>query len=148
MERQGGLSNYDPVTNQLLVSGYGDVADNLGVKSTLRNFNPRLGASYRLTDRQVVRAGYGVSTIPFGDNTYAFNFPVKQNNQFTAANAFIPPPGISMAGGFPAPVVAQIPSNGRIDVGADARLRNGALLLLPDRPEGRPAALVERRLPA
>ena len=65
-----------------------------------------------------MRAGYGVSTAPFGDNTYAYNFPVKQNNQFNAANAFVPPAGVSMAAGFPAPVVANIPSDGIIDVGA------------------------------
>ena len=41
------------------------------------------------------------STIPFGDNTYAFNFPVKQNNQFTAANAFIPPAGDHDGGRLP-----------------------------------------------
>jgi hypothetical protein len=137
LERKGGLSNYDPTTNQLLVSGYGDVPDNLGVQSTYRNFNPRLGVSYRVTDRQVVRAGYGVSTIPFGDNTYAYNFPVKQNNQFNAANAFIPPAGVSMATGFPPPVVAEIPSNGRIDAGADARLRNASYNYFPsDLKEG------------
>jgi hypothetical protein len=135
--RKGGLSNYDPTTNQLQVSGYGDIPDNLGVKGTWRNFNPRTGISYRLTDKQVLRAGYGVSTIPFGDNTYAFNFPVKQNNQFNAANAFVPPAGVSMAQGFPAPVVAQIPSNGLIDVSADPRLRNGAFVTFsPDLREG------------
>jgi hypothetical protein len=135
--RQGGLSNYDPVTNQLLVSGYGDVPENLGVQQTWRNFNPRLGASYRLDDKQVLRAGYGASSIPFGDNTYAFNFPVKQNNQFNGANGFVGPSGVSMAAGFPAPVVAQIPSNGRIDVSADPRLRNGAYFYFPtDLKEG------------
>jgi len=135
--RQGGLSNYDPATNQLQVSGYGDIPDNLGLQSNWGNINLRTGVSYRIDDRQVVRAGYGSSTIPFGDNTYAYNFPVKQNNQFSAANAFIPPPGISMAGGFPAPVVAQIPSNGLIDAGADARLRNGAYAYFPtDLKEG------------
>ena len=131
IQRQGGLSNYDPATNQLLVSGYGDVPDNLGVESTWGNVNLRTGVSYRINDRQVVRAGYGSSTIPFGDNTYAYNFPVKQNNQFTAANAFIPPPGTTMAAGFPAPVVAQIPSNGRIDAGADPRLRNAGYVVIP-----------------
>ena len=43
IQAQGGLSNYDPVTNPLLVSGYGDIAENLGVKSNWRNFNPRTG---------------------------------------------------------------------------------------------------------
>ena len=149
IQRQGGLSNYDPVTNQLQVSGYGRRRPTTSASSqTWRNLNLRTGLSYRIDDRQVVRAGYGSSTIPFGDNTYAYNFPVKQNNQFNAANAFIPPPGISMAGGFPAPVVAQIPSNGLIDAGRRCPAAQRRLLLLPDRPEGRPAALVERRLPA
>ena len=95
----------------------------------------------------MVRAGYGVSTIPFGDNTYAYNFPVKQNNQFNAANAFVPPAGVSMAAGFPAPVVAQHSVER-----PDRRRRRcrgcatAATSSLPDRPEGRPAALVERRL--
>ena len=40
------------------------VPDNLGVKSTWRNFNPRTGLSYRIDDRQVVRAGYGVEHDP------------------------------------------------------------------------------------
>jgi hypothetical protein len=134
---QGGLSNYDPETNTLRVSGYGDIADNLGVKSNWRNFNPRLGASYRFNDRTVLRAGYGMSTAPFGDNTYAYNFPVKQNNQFTAANAFVPPTGVNMAGGFPAPAVANIPNNGIIDVSTDARLRNAAYVVIPtDLKEG------------
>jgi hypothetical protein len=128
---QGGLSNYDPATNALLVSGYGNVADNLGVESNWRNFNPRLGLSYRVSDKQVLRAGYGVSTAPFPDNSYAYNFPVKQNNQFSAANAFVPPTGTSMAVGFPAPVVANIPSDGRIDAGADARLRNAGYVVVP-----------------
>ena len=35
--------------------------------------------SWRLNDKNVVRAGYGASTIPFPDNRYAFNYPVKQN---------------------------------------------------------------------
>ena len=128
--------------------GYGDIPDNLGVESTWRNFNPRLGLSYRLNDKHVMRAGFGVSTAPFRDNSYAFNFPVKQNNQFNAANAFVPPTGVSMAAGFPAPVVADIPSNGIIDAGADPRLRNGSYFVHPDRPEGRAISFLERRLPA
>ena len=137
IQKQGGLSNYDPSNNTLRVSGYGDVDNAIGVKSNWRNFNPRLGLSWRFNDKTVARAGYGMSTAPFGDNTYAFNFPVKQNNQFTAANAFIPPAGVSMAAGFPAPVVADIPSNGIIDVGADPRLRNASYVYFPsDLKEG------------
>ncbi len=59
-----------------------------------------------------MRAGYGASTLPFPDNRYAFNFPVKQNNAGSAANAF--QPAGSMAAGFPAPVFVDIPDNGVI----------------------------------
>src|SRR4030095_429087 len=128
---KGGLSNYDVATNTLQVAGYGSIPENLGVKSNFRNFNPRLGVSFRLTELAVLRAGYGVSTAPFPDNSYAFNFPVKQNNQFTAANAFVTPVGGSMANGFPAPVVANIPSSGIIDAGSDSRLRNQGYVVVP-----------------
>jgi len=131
MQDKGGLSNYDPTTNTLQVAGYGDVPDNLGVKSNFRNFNPRLGLSYRLNERTVVRAGYGASTAPFGDNSYAYNFPVKQNNVLTAANAFVTPVGGSMAIGFPTPAFANIPSNGIIDATSDSRLRNQQYFYIP-----------------
>ncbi len=109
---QGGLSNFDPLTNTLRVAGYSAVPQDLGVKTAKDNFAPRLGVSYRITDKTVVRAGYGVSIIPFPDNQYAFNFPVKQNNQFEPPNSFAP--AGHMADGFPAPIVAAIPSDGII----------------------------------
>jgi hypothetical protein len=73
-----------------------------------------------MTEKDVIRAGYGISYIPFADNTYAYNFPVKQNNTFNPLNSFVPallPDGriASMGSGFPAPVAATIPSSGIID---------------------------------
>jgi hypothetical protein len=65
------------------------------------NFSPRTGVSWRLSDKNVVRAGYGASTIPFPDNRYAFNYPVKQNYNGTAANGFQRQG--QMAKGFPTP---------------------------------------------
>ncbi len=116
---RGGFSNYDADLNQLQIAGYGDVPMDLGMQKNLKNFAPRLGIAYRMTDRNVLRAGYGISYIPFADNTYAYNFPVKQNNFFSGLNAFQQaqlPNGqpASMASGFPAPIVAEIPSNGII----------------------------------
>ncbi len=113
LEAKGGLSNYDPATNTLRVSGYGDIPANIGVRKYYKNFAPRTGISYRLTQRSVVRAGYGVSTIPFPDNSYAFNYPVKQNNRFDPPNSFASTT-VHMADGFPAPILADIPSNGVI----------------------------------
>ncbi len=59
-----------------------------GSRSDFNNFNPRLGASYRINDKTVMRAGFGASTTPFPDNRYAFNYPVKQNNSYQAPNSY------------------------------------------------------------
>ena len=132
---QGGLSNFDPETNSLRVAGYSAVPTNLGVKTAKDNFAPRLGISYRVDEKMVVRGGYGMSIIPFPDNQYAYNFPVKQNNQFNPPNSF------SRAGrmeeGFPAPITAAIPADGII-VANTALLRNQQYNVVPlDLPEGK-----------
>jgi hypothetical protein len=128
LDPQGSLSNYDPATNTLRVGGYGEVDNSVDVKKYWKNFSPRGGLSYRLGEKTVVRGGYGVSTMPFPDNTYAFNFPVKQLNQITPANTFAA--AGSMRNGFPAPIVAQIPANGVIDASTPA-LRNQAYFYVP-----------------
>jgi hypothetical protein len=136
LESQGGLANYDPATNSILVAGYGDTPANLGVKKYFKNFVPRTGISYRITDTSVMRAGYGISTIPFPDNSYAFNFPVKQNNDFQAPNTFAPAP-VRMADGFPAPILADIPASGVIPANT-ALLRSQRYFAIPqDLHEGR-----------
>jgi hypothetical protein len=85
----------------------------MGRETNYHHFAPRLGVAYRLSEKTVIRAGYGISIDPsFPDDKYAFNFPVKQNNAFTAANSFSA--AGKMATGFAPPLVATIPSNGII----------------------------------
>ena len=115
----GGFSNYNPVNNTLVLAGIGGNPMNNGMQKNWKYFAPRLGLSYRLNNATVIRTGYGVSYTPFPDNTYSYNFPVKQNNQYSlGANAYAPgvtPAGtFSMASGFPAPQLAVIPTNGII----------------------------------
>ena len=116
----GGFSNYNPVNNTLVLAGIGGNPMNMGMQKNWKYFAPRLGISYRLNNATVIRTGFGVSYTPFPDNTYAYNFPVKQNNQYsTGASNFAPGvtaqrPVFSMATGFPAPQLAVIPSNGII----------------------------------
>jgi TonB-dependent receptor-like protein len=115
----GGFSNYDPTTNNLVVAGVGGNALNLGMQKNYKDFAPRLGLAYRLTGKDVLRAGYGISYQPFEDNTYAYDFPVKQNNAFNSVSGFGPailPDGTpaSFEKGFPPPLVAAVPSNGII----------------------------------
>jgi hypothetical protein len=114
IQGQGTLSNYDPTTNTLNVAGYGSTTNSLNIKNYYKNIAPRVGATWRLNELTVVRAGYGASAIPFPDNRYAFNFPVKQNYNGAALNGF--QNAGSMAAGFPAPAPANIPANGVIPI--------------------------------
>jgi hypothetical protein len=103
------------------------------VKRNFKNFNPRTGVSWRLNQETVVRAGYGASTIPFPDNRYAFNYPVKQNYSGSATNGF--QRAGSMAAGFPPPALIAIPSDGIIPV--SGALQNATLdVISPDLHEG------------
>jgi hypothetical protein len=117
---KGGFSNYDPSNNTLVVAGYGNNPMNLGRKTYYTGFAPRVGVSYRINPKTVLRAGYGMSWIPFPDNKYAFdNFPVKQTNAYPSTNSYgqsVTPSGqfLSMGSGFPALAPAVIPDNGII----------------------------------
>ena len=134
LEGKGSLSNYNPTNNTELVAGYGNIPLNIGVKGTWKNVVLRGGVAYRINDKTVIRGGYGGSIIPFPDNSYAFNFPVKQNNQFVAANSFAPIG--SLATGFATPTVFTIPDNGIIDASLPI-LKNSSLYYAPpDLKEG------------
>jgi len=117
----GGFSNYDPVNNTLVIGGVGQNPDDLGVQFRKHYLAPRLGLAYRLTEKTVVRTGFGVSYTPFPDNTYAYNYPVRSNNTYTtlSGNSYTGvylPDGTpaTFSNGFPAPFSVNIPSNGII----------------------------------
>lgn len=110
--QKGGFSNYDMTTNSLIVAGVGNNPSNMGRKNYKGNFAPRLGISYRMNEKTVIRTGYGTSFIPYPDNRYAYNFPVRQNNAFNAANSFVA--AGAMAAGMPAPLAFTVPQDGII----------------------------------
>jgi hypothetical protein len=110
---RGGFSNYNPANNTLELAGIGDIPRNMGRETRYKDFAPRFGVAYRFDEKTVIRAGYGISIdASFPDDKYAFNFPVKQNNAFTAPNSFSA--AGKMATGFAAPLVASTPPNGII----------------------------------
>lgn len=117
----GDYSNYDPSTNSLIIAGIGANPADLGLVTRYTYFAPRIGFAYRLDSQTVIRAGYGISYQSWPDNlnSYATNFPLKQNNSFNSLNSYSQAlqnngrPS-SMAAGFPAPLLATIPANGVI----------------------------------
>lgn len=112
-----GFSQYNPTNNTLVIAGVGGNPSNLGLDKHYKDFAPRLGIAYRLNDKTVLRTGFGISYAPFPDNTYAYNYPVKQNNTFSGNCSFCPavlPNGqaATFQAGFPAFAATVIPSNG------------------------------------
>lgn len=116
----GGFSNYNPQNNSLVIAGVGGNADNLGRETYYRYFAPRFGAAYRLTEKTVLRAGFGISYTPYPDNNYAFNYPVRANNAYNPAVATYGPALLNTGqiatfqNGFPPPVLPAVPSSGII----------------------------------
>ena len=117
---KGGFSNYNPVDNTLIVSGYGNIPNDLGIATHYKYFAPRLGLAYRLKESTVFRVGFGISYTPFPDNSYAYNFPVRANNEFDPAVGTFDPAVLpngqiaTFQNGFPALIQPSIPSNGII----------------------------------
>ncbi len=118
----GGFSNYDPTNNSLIVAGLALNHANLGRKTYYDFFAPRFGTAYRLTEKTVLRAGFGMSYTPFPDNNYAFNYPVRANNAYNPVGAFTTyTPAVLNTGqvatfqnGFPPPVLPAVPAGGII----------------------------------
>jgi hypothetical protein len=88
--KAGGFVNYNPATNTLVMAGVDGNPSNLGMQTDYNNYAPRLGASYRVSEKTVVRAGIGISYVPFVDNSYAYNYPVKTSTNYTAAATYGP----------------------------------------------------------
>ena len=92
---------------------------NLGLQNRWNYIAPRFGIAYRFHDKTVIRAGFGMSYTSFPDNTYAYNFPVRANNVYTAPNTYAPaiyPDGsyANFERGFPLPSPISVPANGII----------------------------------
>ena len=87
-------SNYDPLTNNLLLACVGEVSCTSNVDNNWRDISPRLGIAYKLFEKTVIRAGYGRAYFAsnFGGHlgTLGTNFPmqvrqdIQRDNLFTA----------------------------------------------------------------
>ncbi|MGB2713192.1 MAG: TonB-dependent receptor [Vicinamibacterales bacterium] len=59
--RDRGIEILDLNTLDVLIGGRGGNPDNVGLKSPLDGFTPRVGAVYRLNEKTVLRSGYGAT---------------------------------------------------------------------------------------
>lgn len=120
-------------TGELLVGGVGDVDDKFNVEPTYTAFAPRLGVAYQLSDKTVIRAGYGRSfdVGVFGSifgHAVTQNLPVLafqnlDNDDFQRV--------FTLATGPAAPVFPVVPENGRLPLplGIEGRARPSKMRL-------------------
>jgi hypothetical protein len=116
----------DIKTGEIRVGGVGDINLAGNVENKI-NWAPRVGASYQLNEKTVVRAGYGRSydTGVFGSifgHAVTQNLPVLSFQELSAPNNF--DSVFTLAQGPTAPVFAQPGANGRFPLpnGVSARL--------------------------
>jgi Carboxypeptidase regulatory-like domain len=121
--KAGGFVNYNPTTNQLVMAGVAGNPSNLGMQSDYKNFAPRLGASYRVNEKTVVRAGIGVSYVPYLDNNYAYNYPIKTSTSYGIGTTY--GPSLNPAGGV-INLTTGIPATPTVAFGSDGTLTESA----------------------
>jgi TonB dependent receptor-like, beta-barrel len=106
-----GIERLDYNTYEVLLGGLGGVPEDVGIHLKTSYLAPRVGAIYRLTENNVVRAGYGqtVNPLPWsrpmrGSFPYDINFN-QTAEQFTAVG--------TLADGIPPVPIPDI-SSGRV----------------------------------
>lgn len=62
-DHRGG-ERYDPDLDRVLIGGLGNTPRDTGIDVGIGQLAPRLGIAYRMTEKTVVRAGYGISVDP------------------------------------------------------------------------------------
>ena len=114
----GGLVNWDPATGELILAGLGNVSKSANVFSPKTNFSPRLGFSYRLTQKTILRAGFGRSY--FGGNYDAVfyhltsAYPITSQQTITQSNGLQPIFVLDGQTGPPPSTAPALPSSGRL----------------------------------
>ena len=105
----------DLATGEIRVAGIGDIGLNGNIENKL-NWAPRVGVTYQLDSKTVLRAGYGRS-YDLGVFGSLFGHSVTQNLPVLSVQEINAPENFdrvfTLAQGPPAPVFPAVPSNGR-----------------------------------
>ncbi len=123
----GGFSNYIPSTNSLELAGIGVVPRNMGLQPDYKNWGPRFGVDYRINNNSVVRAGFGMSTLPWNIDLWAYNYPIEPTQSYSSLSSFGPAilsnnTGATFEQGIPALPPYVPPPNGILPANTPALL--------------------------
>ena len=71
-----GINRFDPATGKVITGGLEGVPRDTGAESGPGQFLPRIGIAYRLSDKTVIRGGYGQSADPRPFIDFRNAFPI------------------------------------------------------------------------
>ncbi len=83
-----GAVRFDPATDNIYVGGEGGIPWSAGATANKKDFAPRLGAAYRLNEKTVIRAGYGVSVDPDNMRNQRNQYPSIVNQVYQPLNTY------------------------------------------------------------
>lgn len=114
--KPGGAGSFDPSTGEVLAAGIGSVPRNLGVKPYNLGFEPRFGIAYQVSEKTIVRAGYGWSSTPSGFGSVFgqgadYNPPIVNAQSANQPNSYVP--AFNLLNGPPAPANPPVGTTGR-----------------------------------
>jgi Carboxypeptidase regulatory-like domain len=112
-----GIERYDVETGKVLLCGVGSIPGDCGFEVSKARFGPRLGVAYRLSNKMVARAGYGLTNDPYeAMELIRANYPILIQVKLESPDGLTP--ARAMAQGIPA---IQVPAegNGILDIPSD-----------------------------
>ena len=111
-----GIERYNLETNKVIIGGRGNNPRNAGTTAAAVMFAPRLGLAYRLREKTVLRAGFGITNDPYPiSRPLRSPFPAVIIDEYQPLNSFVP--GGTLAAGIPAVRFPDL-SSGVLDIPA------------------------------
>jgi hypothetical protein len=115
-----GIERYDPLTNKVLIGGRGNVPRTAGTDAITIMFAPRAGLAYRMNEKTVIRAGFGITNDPYPmSRPMRSPFPAVLIDEYQPANGFVSPAfggrDLNLTTGIPTPRFPDL-STGIVDI--------------------------------
>jgi len=85
-----GSANFNWTIDTAFLGGVGGVPSNAYMTTGPGQLEPRLGIAYRLTEKTVIRTGYGQASDPYALNYMAWVYPAVISQQISGANSYTP----------------------------------------------------------
>ena len=83
-----GAVRYDPVDHNIYVGGENGVPADAGASANKKNFAPRVGLAYRLDNKTVIRAGYGITVDPDNMRNQRNQYPSIVNQDYAPLSSY------------------------------------------------------------